>query len=187
MPAKNLRRITEEGTYCHVYNKGVEGKTLFADDSDYQVFLDLLKDYLSTPKAPETNKKDFTINGRVFRGIPHQPKNYSKKIDLIAYNLKPDYFHLLLHQKAHKSLQAFMRSLCTRYSMYFNKKYNRTGALFNGQYKSVQLENEKDLKLLTHYLHQSSAHSTYPEYLNQRETPWVNTKLVLPIKNSKGN
>lgn len=184
MTAKNLLRVAEGGTYCHVYNRGIENRNIFTDEADYQTFLAFLEEYLSAPKTPESNKKDFTINGRVFRGVPHQPKNYFKKVELIAYSLKPEHFHLVLHQKTQKSLQAFIRSLCTRYSIYFNKKYSHTGALFDGPYKSAQVKDEKGLMLLTHYLHKASDHSTYPEYSLQRETPWLMTKVVLSLINS---
>lgn len=187
MPAKNLQRVAEGGICCHVYNKGIENRIIFADDSDYQVFLGFLEEYLSAPSSNESKKAEFTVKGRVYRGIPHQPKNYLNKVELIAYNLKPNHFHLLLHQKTKKSLQAFIRSLCTRYSMYFNKKYNRTGALFDGPYKSIQIENEKGQTLLTRYLHEAGGYSTYPEYSGQRNTPWVKTKIVLSTSSSDDN
>lgn len=185
MPAKNLQRVAEGGIYCHVYNLGVENRNIFAEDVDYQVFLDYLKDYLSLPKTADSTKKDFTINGRAFRGVPHQPKNYFNKIELIAYCLQPNHFHLLLHQKTQKSLQAFIRSLCTRYSIYFNKKYKRSGPLFEGPYKSVQLRDSKSLLLLTRHFHKAGGYSTYHEYLGQRETPWVKTKTVLSLLQSR--
>lgn len=194
MPAKNLHRVDGDGTYYHVYNKGIESRIIFADEADYQVFLAYLEEYLSTPKSHENTKQEFTVNGRVYRGVPHQPKNYFKKVELIAYSLKPDHFHLLLHQITQKSLQAFIRSLCTRYSMYFNKKYNHTGSLFDGPYKSVIINDETSLLLLTRYLHKDGGYSTYPEYSGVKLTPWVRTKVVLSIKNkqsfstnSKGN
>jgi len=157
MPAKNLQRVTESGTYFHVYNKGIENRTIFANEADYQVFLGFLEDYLSAPKALESKKKDFTVNGRVFRGVPHQPKNYFNKVELIAYSLKLDHFHLLLHQKTQKSLQAFIRSLCTRYSMYFNKKYKRTGKLCEGVFKSIHANSDNYLKYLYSYIHLNPA------------------------------
>lgn len=182
MPAQNLYRTNEEGTYSHVYNKGIENRIIFVDEDDYRVFLGYLEEYLSPLKAPESIKKDFTVNGRVFRGTPHQPKNYLGKVELLAYNLQPDHFHLLLHQKKEDSLQALMRSLCTRYSMYFNKKYQRTGALFEGPYKSVQIKDE-DLPLLTSYMHKNGNYSSYSEYLKLKDSPWVNTKIVLSLRN----
>src|SRR3990167_1513520 len=186
MSAKNPSGIGKEGAYYHVYNKGIEDRIIFADDADYQVFLGYLEDYLSPKKTPESTKKDFTVNGRVFRGVPHQPKNYFKKVELVAYSLKPDHFHLLLREITQKSLQAFVRSLATRYAMYFNRKYRRTGTLFAGPYKSVIVGNETSLLLLTRYLHKAGGYSSYPEYSGAKVTPWVKTKLVLSIKNSKG-
>lgn len=179
MPAKNLLRVDEEGIYSHIYNKGVEKRTIFSDSEDYEVFLGFLKDYLTAPKDPNSTKKDFKVRGRVFRGSPHQPKNYFNKIELIAYSLMPDHFHLLLHQKNRGSLESFIRSLCTRYSMYFNKKYKRSGSLFNGPYKSVLIKHGPMLPYLTYYFHHAGGYSSYPEYLGEKQTLWVKPKVVL--------
>lgn len=180
MPAKNLKRINEEATYSHIYNRGVEGRTIFNDETDYQVFLDFLKDYL-TPKDPGSIKKDFKVRGRIFQGTPHLPKNYLNDIELIAYSLTADRFDLILHQKTLGSIERFLRSLCTRYSMYFNKKYTRSGSLFEGPYKSVQVKGEQELSNLTAFLHNLSSNSSYPEYLGSRETPWVKPQVVLSL------
>lgn len=187
MPAKNLQRAGGDDIYYHVYNKGIESRIIFADESDFQVFLGYLEEYLSTPNPPESTKQEFTVNGRVFRGVPHQPKNYFKKVELLAYSLKPNHFHLLLHEITQKSLQGFLRSLCTRYSMYFNRKYQRAGTLFEGPYKSVIVSGETGLSLLTRYLHKEGGYSTYHEYLGSRVTPWVRSKVVLSIKNKESN
>lgn len=179
MPAKNLSRIDKEGIYSHIYNRGVEKRIIFNDEEDYKVFLGYLKDYL-IPKDPDSIKKVFKVHGHIFRGTPHQPKNYFNKVELIAYSLMPDHFHLLLHQVTKGSLEKFVRSLCTRYSMYFNKKYHRTGALFEGPYKSVQIKDELHLSHLTRYLHHNAGdYTSYPEYLGSRQTLWVKTEVVL--------
>lgn len=179
MPAKHLHRVAEEKTYSHLYNRGVERRIIFNDEQDYEVFQDFLKDYLTPPANPESTKKAFTVNGHIFRGSPHQPKNYFNKVELMAYGLMPDHFHLLLHQKTRGSLEGLIRSLCTRYSMYFNKKYQRTGALFEGPYKSVQIKDISQLPPLTRYIHHgSNNYSSYPEYSGKRKTSWVNTNII---------
>src|SRR3990167_3486228 len=122
MPAKARCRIDEAGLYYHIYNRGVEGRVIFNGEDDYNVFIGFLEDYLSPPKDPDSVKKVFKINGRSFRGTPHQPKNYFNDLELIAYSLNPNHFHLILHQKTLGSQEKFLRSLCTRYSMYFNKR-----------------------------------------------------------------
>ena len=179
MPAKNLSRINVGGVYLHIYNKGADKRIIFNDEKDYEVFLGFLKGYLTVPQDPESIKKSFTVHGRIFRGTPHQPKNYFNKVELIAYSLMPDHFHLLLHQKTRGSLESFMRSLCTRYSMYFNKKYQHTGALFEGPYKSVLIKDESRLLHPTRFLHHNGGYSSYAEYLGTRVTSWVKPKVVL--------
>jgi len=100
----------------------------------------------------------------------------------------PGHFHLALQQTTPGSVEKFIRSLCTRYSIYFNKKYQRTGTLFGGRYKFAWIKDIPSLRLLTRYFHQAGNYSSYPEYLGKKATPWVNTKVVLLLqKDSSGN
>lgn len=180
MPAKHLLRVTEEGTYCHIYNKGIESKNIFQDEQDYSTFIGFLKEYLSPPPSKSNIKKEFTVNGKTYMGTPHQPKNYHEQVELLAYSLSPHSFHLLLRQTQGGSLQSLLRSLGTRYSMYFNKKYDRKGALFEGPYKSVAVKSDRLLLSLTAKFHQPDvAHSSATDYTGQTETDWINKDTVL--------
>ena len=178
MPAKNLSRISGDGIYLHIYNKGVEKRAIFNNEEDYKVFLGYLQDYLTVPKNPDSLKKNFKVHGRTFRGTPHQPKNYFKAVELIAYSLMPDHFHLLLYQVTAGSIENFIRSLCTRYSIYFNKKYKRSGSLFAGPYKSVSVSIE-ELLHLSSYLHIKNGYNSFSEYTGERNSSWVKPKVVL--------
>ncbi|KKS80885.1 MAG: Transposase [Candidatus Woesebacteria bacterium GW2011_GWC1_43_10b] len=184
MSAPSLHKTTTNGAYRHIYNKGIENGNIYRDKEDYETFISYLKQYLSEPDDPKNIKKVFTVNGRSFQGIPHQPKNYFNKIELIAYSLMPNHFHLILDEMTKNSLEGFIRSLCTRYSMYFNKKYHRTGSLFVGPYKSAQIKDISHLPPLTHHIHHGlNDFSSYPEYSGKRKTSWVNTNVVLSLKN----
>lgn len=169
------------GRVCyHVYNRGIENRSIFSDDQDFDVFISYLKEYLTPQSDPESVKKEFIVKGKTFRGTPHQPKNYFGRIELISYSLMPDHFHLLLNQKEDGSIENFIRSLCTRYSMYFNKKYERKGSLFEGPYKSVKITNPAYLWPLTQYIHHGqNDHSTNPEYSGNRQAEWVNTAIIM--------
>jgi REP element-mobilizing transposase RayT len=177
MPAKNLRRINEDGIYLHIYNQGVGKGIIFHDQEDYQIFLEYIKDYLSPPKDQNSLKQVFEVHGRTFRGTPHLPKNYFNQVELVAFSLYSDHFHLVLQQKAQGSVQKFIRSLCTRYSIYFNKKHHRSGTLFAGPYKSVVLE-PNQLASLSSYLHQNKQ-SSVPFYLGERQEGWIHSEAVL--------
>lgn len=194
MPRKNSLKIYVKDGYYHVYNRGVEKRTIFEDKQDYKVFLDHLKFSLSDAPKPNSLKTEFTLQGLPFQGIPHQPKNYFKKIELSAYCLMPNHFHLLIKQLDDSSLKSFMVSLITRYSMYFNKKYDRVGSLFQGVYRAVLVNNEEYLLHLSRYIHLNpseltpsllDAYSSYGDYLGLRHSRWLKPNMVLNQFNNK--
>jgi len=193
MPSKNSRKVYVENSIYHVYNRGVEKRIIFQDQQDYKVFLKYLKEYLSPPPDPRELKVQFTLQGVAFKGMPRIPKNYSSEVELIAYCLMSNHFHLLLKQIKKSSMEQFIQSLATRYSMYFNKKYNRVGKLFQGQYKAAMVLDDNYLLHLTRYIHLNpaeytkniqEAYSSYPDYLMVRKTAWVKPEIALSFFNS---
>ena len=192
MSTKNSKKSDNSQNYFHIYNKVVEHRNLFNDKKDFEVFLNYLKEYLTPPPGTDQIKKTFSVKGRTFQGIPHQPKNYFNKVELIAYSLMPDHFHLLVRQKLPGTLEKLIRSICTRYAIYYNKKYHRSGSLFSGPYKKVDIADVSELLYLTRFFHLEPLHNkfktinsidyvytSYPDYLGARNTSWLNTNLVL--------
>lgn len=180
-----------ENGFYHIYNRGVEKRTIFEDDQDYRVFLKNLKEYLSPPLDIDKFQGG-TLKNNVY---PYRLlKNYFAEISLIAYCLMPNHFHFMIQQKSKRAIKNFMQSLLTRYSMYFNKKYSRVGKLFQGHYKGVLITDESYLLHLSRYIHLNpfeytkdleSAYSSYSDYLGIRKTPWVKPDIVLTFFNTK--
>lgn len=185
MTANRLPRGKNEGAFCQISNKGIKEKNIFEDEEDFSVFTNFLNEYLSPPSS--VTKKTFVVDGHSYQGVPHLPKNHSGQIELIAYSLTPDSFNLLLKQINEGSLEKFMRSLSTRYSMYFNKKYNRKGPVFAGPYKSKYLKDHQELLNLTRSLHQNGHHSSLEDYLGTKNNPWVKSDTVLNYFNKVGS
>mgnify|MGYP001615602695 FL=1 len=179
MPNVASHTINTDGTYSHIYNYGVEGRTIFNDRKDYETFQGFLKEYLTPPPEKHHVKQTFTVNGRTYHGVPHQPKNYFKQIELVAYRLNPTGFHLVLHEKTPGALEKFMRSLSTRYSIYYNATYQHTGSLFAGPYKSVKINTISELLSLTQHLHRGEGVSSYEEFLGRRTTSWIKPAVIL--------
>lgn len=188
MPKKNVVKTYVTNGHYHIYNRGVEKRDIFLDTQDYKVFLKYLKDYLSPIKDKKKSSKTFSLRGSTFKGIPRQTKNYNKKVELLAYCLMPNHFHLLIKQNKKEVMKNFMQSLATRYSMYFNKKYDRVGSLFQGNYKAVLITKDQYLLHLSRYIHLNpsqytsnllEAYSSYAEYLGKRKTKWINTNPIL--------
>lgn len=187
MPANKLPSVRADETYLHIYNKGALGRVIFRDSEDYDVFLSFLKEYLLKAGDLESKKKAFTVNGKVFKGTPHQPKNYFGQVELVCYILASTHFHLVLHQHKAGSVARFMRSLATRYSMYFNKKYKQAGALFDRSYKAAEVTDTTSLLHLTAHLHTThpeSTHTSYTDFIGKTRTPWLSHKDIMVITNA---
>ena len=84
-------------------------------------------------------------------------------VDIGAYCLMPNHFHLLIRETAEGNISRFMLKLQTGYPMYFNKKYQRTGALFEGKFKAKHITNDNHLKYLFAYLHLNPVKITDPQ------------------------
>lgn len=178
MPRKNAIKIYLENGFYHIYNRGVEKRDIFLEPDDYLYFLHILKSCLSD----NSNKGQILVD----RGRRTWPqKNFYGKIELLTYCLLPNHFHFLVRQSTPKVIAEFIKSLCTRYGMYFNKKYERVGPLFQGVFKAIDIDNENYLLWVCRYIHRNPnnfkdySYSSYGEYLGKRNTSWINTKIIL--------
>lgn len=199
MPAKNSKKQYLENGYYHLYNRGVEKRIIFLDSQDYAVFLSYLKEYLLPKDEEDLSRKlidpltNLVERDKIIKLL--RMNNFSDEITLIAYALMPNHFHFVIKQKKALSIDVFMNSLATRYTMYFNRKYKRVGPLYQGVYKAVIVESEEQLICLTAYLHKQATiykslqgealqnlykqPSSLPEYLHLRKTDWVKPEEVL--------
>jgi len=182
MPAKNIIKEFAPETYYHIYNRGVAKQKIFLDNQDYKVFLGYLKLYLSQPD----------LQGRTLKVAPTRKlKNYYDLARLLAYCLLPNHFHLFVYQKESSTITNFMRSIGTKYSMYFNKKYKRVGPVFQGRYKGVMIVSEIQFIYLSKYIHRNPLplptgtdlvgykYSSYPVYLGKFNQGWVDKSEIL--------
>src|SRR3989344_191933 len=108
MPARNSRKIYSDGGIYHIYNRGVEKRIIFEDEQDHKVFLNYLKEYLSPFEAKELVKTTFVVRGSTHLGFKRKPKNYNNQLELLAYCLMPNHFHLILKVEKGDVLKKFM-------------------------------------------------------------------------------
>ncbi len=194
MPSRNIIKTYVSGGYYHIYNRGIEKRIIFEDEMDYKTFLKYLKEALSVSSDLQNQKKMIkkinlqNLQGDTLQIYTRPVINFSNNIDLVAYCLMPNHFHLLIRQKEIIDMKRFMQSVVTRYSMYFNKKYDRIGKLFQGPYKAVLITDENYLLHLSRYIHLNpseytdnleNAFSSYSEYLGKRKTPWIKPQVIL--------
>jgi len=84
----------------------------------------------------------------------------------------PNHFHLILTPLVEKGVQKFMQKVNTGYAMYFNEKYKRTGALFEGRYKATIIETDSYFTYLTKYIHLNPLKLIYPEWKEKGIQNW---------------
>lgn len=171
MPVRNVSKEQVPESYYHIYTRGTNRQKIFLEAADYKYFLRLFERYLSSKS--KTSKT----------GEPY-PRFWGK-VELLAYCLMSNHFHLFVYQKEVPFLEKLMRSLMTSYSRYFNLKYKRTGPLFESRYKAVRLDNDAYLQHITRYIHlnprlwQTYRHSSLGYYRAGYEPEWLNTSKIL--------
>jgi len=190
MPSRNRTKTYVKNGYYHLYNRGVDKRIIFQDQSDCTVFLRLLKQYLS----PKEELKNFLgFNTRLDRLMR---TNMYGEIDLLSFALMPNHFHLLVKQTEINGITKFMTRLCTSYAMYFNKKYGRTGHLFQDKYKGVLVLDDNYILHLSRYIHLNPSKipndkinfyefTSYPYYLGLKKASWIKSDFILEYFSNK--
>lgn len=141
MPYRIVPLVNE--SFYHIYNRGVEKRKIFTSKRDYQRLLTSLLYYSFTD-----NKLRFA------RFNPsNQPQLLRRRIEILAYCLMPNHFHLLVRQVADNGISKCLGQLSNSYTKYFNTKYKRVGPLFQGNFKAVLIETTEQLLHISRYIH----------------------------------
>lgn len=120
-------RIEGSDFWYHVMARGIDGRELFVENKEYEHFLHLLNKY-----------------AELF------------EIDVHAYVLMPNHFHLLACTRQ-GNLGRFMQRLLTAYSVWYNKRRQRCGHVFQGRYKAIVVEREGYATQVSRYIHLNPA------------------------------
>jgi putative transposase len=171
MPSRNIVRVDIPESYYHVYFRGGNGVRIFRDAADFEKMLQLFARYLSLAEVKNSAGVSFP--------------NYCNRLELVAFCLMPTHTHLLIYQRQQGTMTAFMRSLLTSYSMYFNKKYRHNGPLFASRYRASLIADNAYPEHVSRYIHLDPAqwreyeYSSLPYYLQQVSDEWIIPKRVL--------
>ena len=136
----------QRGEFYHIYNRGTEKRNIFTSNVDRERFLSLL--FLCNSSIPVV----LSLQGRTLEKA-RQIKRGDPLVQLCAYCLMPNHFHFLIRDRVKNGTSRFMQKLITGYTMYFNKRYERTGALFQGKFRATHIDNDRYLSYLIAYIH----------------------------------
>jgi len=166
--------------YYHVYNRGVDKRQIFQDENDYFRFLAGLVIFNDTQ-----NRTNLT---KTLKEALDEADKRKKIVDIIAYCLMPNHFHLLVKQSVEGGLSLFLKKLGIGYTHYFNKKYERSGVLFQGKSKNSLVDNDVHLLHLSRYIHLNPAELSFcPEdkFDFVENYPWSSCRFYTQNKSTK--
>ncbi len=162
-------------TYFHIYNRGIEKRKIFLANDDYRRFLALL--YLCNNIEP-VDIRELLNKGLTFEEMLKLERK-KRLADIGAYCLMPNHIHLLITPREENGISCFMQKLFTGYTMYFNKKNERTGRLFESTFKARLIETDEYLKYLFAYIHLNPVKLSEPAWKEAGIKNYENARKLL--------
>ncbi len=147
------KEIFTNNQYYHIYNRGVEKRSIFLDKYDFLRFLRGLREFNSVDPIGSIHRNSFNKN--LNKKLSDPTAKFQNKIPLVqvvCYCLNSNHYHLILKQVVENGISSFMKKVGGGYACYFNKKYNRVGALFQGRFKVVHIDSNEYLLHLSSYV-----------------------------------
>lgn len=179
-----MRKETfQTGEFYHIYNRGVDKRITFMNDLDRRRFITSLIAFNEVGR-----KTPYSLAQQTPWKIPEPPL-----VNIHAYCLMPNHFHLLLEQLVENGISEFMHRIGTGFTNYFNIQQERSGALFEGPYKSILVTSDEYLLHLTRYIHLNPLELIESNWktqgIQQLETaikfleiyPWSSYKIYLQV------
>lgn len=173
MPCRNVIKSDVSDSYYHVYARGHAGQKIFKNDEDYRVFMNLMKRYLSINQ----------VSDDLGRTYPH----LRDKVELLCYCLMDSHFHLLVYQTEQGAMSQLMRGIMASYVVYFNKKYKKSGPLFETRYKASMISTDAYLMHISRYIHlnpgdwRAYPYSSIHAYFGIGQPEWLQPKKIIDL------
>ncbi|OGG51628.1 hypothetical protein A3C18_03205 [Candidatus Kaiserbacteria bacterium RIFCSPHIGHO2_02_FULL_54_11b] len=146
------------GEHYHCYTRGIDGRLTFLDKEDYERFQEAL--YLCNTIEP-FDRSDFLKldHSEIFLKSRKSPL-----VSIGCYSLMPNHYHIGFEEIAEGGSSKFLQKLGTAYTMYFNVKYQRVGALFIGPCRSRHIDTDRYFKRVAEYIHLNAAEIFEPKW-----------------------
>ncbi len=173
MPGRNTLKVDVDDSYYHIYARGHNKQKVFRDDEDFLFFIGLFRRHLSPKEVVDKSGRSY----------PHLWGD----LELLAYCLMPNHFHMLVYQVEQASMSRLMRAIMTSYSCYFNRKYKKTGPLFETRYKASLIDSDEYLMHISRYIHlnpgdwQAYPYSSIHAYFGVGQEDWLQPGRIIEL------
>ena len=140
--------------FWHLIGRGVDKRDVVLDDQDRVRFLHDL--YVFNDLNPTPN---FILNER-----HEEDRKRECLVDIHAFCLMRNHYHLLVSERIEGGISFFMRKMNMGYTKYFNEKYERSGALWQGKYRKILIKRDAHFLYIPFYIHLNPLDYTYPAW-----------------------
>jgi len=196
-----MRKVEfQNGEYYHIYNKGAAAQNIFREEKDFMKFIYKMGDHnnvlrADVQKAIASRSVGRSVSSSLNPSTPSVQKtlgvqNPKKLVKFICYSLAPNHYHFIVKQLEEHGISKFMHKLEMGYAKYYNRKYKKQGALFQGKFQAVHIDNNEYLLWLSGYangnieIHKIAeaekwSWSSYRDYLGLRNGKLCNKEIIL--------
>lgn len=134
------------GEYYHVFNRGIDGRNIFNDEEDLDRFFKGVQEFNSVESIGSLYENEF--NKKFGRSMSKS----EKLVDLVAYCLNPNHYHMIIQQTEDGGVTKFMKSIGNGYTKYLNNKLKRKGPVFQGMFGARHIDSDEYLLHLSAYV-----------------------------------
>lgn len=172
----------ENNRYYHVYNHGLDMRSTFRGKKQYQKAIESIWYYRYLSPSLRLSHLQ-TLNQEKKGTYIDQLQQEPKQVEVIAYCLMPNHYHLIVKQLANNGISAFMSKVQNSYTRYYNQLAERRGPLFSTQFKAVPLASDDQLINLSRYVHLKPFLKKKVKTMEElAEYPWSSYSEYLGIK-----
>lgn len=191
MPKRKELLVNEE--VYHVYNRSVSNLEVFIAKREFSRALSLLNYYRF--EQPLKFSKFKTLSRENKNNYLLEIKKNVPLIEIYAYSLMPDHYHLLLKQLKVNGIRNFISNFQNGFAKYFNIKNENRGSLFVNPFKAKRITSDNILIHVSRYIHlnpvtsylikfenlKTNPMTSFPFYSDGKKQDLVNTELLLRI------
>ena len=149
-----LPRLTVPGHAHHIIQRGNNRQAIFGFGGDYELLLDLLQEHA-----------------------------HKQQVAIHAYVLMSNHFHLLATPETAEGIPQMMQAVGRRYVRTFNLRYQRTGTLWEGRYRSTLIQTERYLLACMAYIDLNPVRAGL--VAEPADYPWSSHRHYIGLKTDK--
>ncbi|HBC72735.1 hypothetical protein A2379_04260 [Candidatus Amesbacteria bacterium RIFOXYB1_FULL_47_13] len=193
MPSREV--FLTPGEVYHVFNRGITNQLTFLDTRDYDHLLETCV-YYQKLASPVRFSYFIRLSKSLKQEILQRRDKGVSGIEIIAFCLMPNHFHLLVKQLTDQGITDFLRKVTNSYTRYFNTHRRRNGPLFQGRFKAVKIDNGQQLLHVSRYIHlnpysagivnkfsdlENYPYSSFKQFTHEYYNQTCNPKIILEL------